>query len=231
MINKILEQGSKSIGRFEKVLRMSRNVWVPRGILISEGFIFCALCDLYDVDIILESGVYNAGSTLIWAKYFKKEIKSWDVTIRNDAKDRVRDYPRVELIQGDGRFGIREYLNRHPFKKVGIFLDGPKGVDAVNWAKRFMGYSNVKFATFHDCHKLSYGKENITRIEAEKYQGTQFYSDLEPFVKKYAYLDKEIIGKKDEEQGIYWQPYKISDDKGVHRCLGSYGMTIGGYCR
>lgn len=227
MISKILNQCEKSITRFEKVFHTYDNVWVPRSILFSEGFLFCAICDLCDVGVILESGIYNAGSTFIWAKYFKKGVKAWDVHIRSEAIDRLKGYRKVELTRGDGRFGIKEFLNKNEYRNVGIFLDGPKGIEAVNWAKRFINDINVKFVGIHDCHRISYGKTNQTRIEMEKYQGLQFYSDYQPFIDEYSYLDKNIIGKRDEEQKISWYPYKIIDDRKVDRSLGSYGMTMG----
>jgi hypothetical protein len=225
MTNEILDQCEKSIDKFKSILPIK---WTERGILISEGFLFCSMCDFYNVDYILESGTYNGFSTEIFAKFFpNKQIITIDVNIRKEAKERLDKYDNVIAIKGDGRFSIKNLIQINSNWKIGIFIDGPKGVDAVNWANRFINYSNVKFVGVHDCHRISYGNSNLTRFELEKYRGLQFYSDYQPFIDLYSYLDKDIQLKRDEEQGIYWIPYNIIDDRGIDRSLGSYGPTIG----
>ena len=61
---------SACIGKFEK--RVMPNTKISRGILNSEGFAFCALAEELGVDLIVESGVCNGGSTTILGKYFSK---------------------------------------------------------------------------------------------------------------------------------------------------------------
>jgi hypothetical protein len=225
MTDEILDQCEKSIDKFKNILPIK---WTERGILISEGLLFCSMCDLYNIDYILESGTYNGFSTEIFAKYFpSKQIITIDVNTKEEAKKRLDEYDNVMMVKGDGRFSIKNIIQKNPKWKIGIFIDGPKGIDAVNWGKRFMNYQNVRFVGIHDCHRISYGEVNQTRIQMERYKGLQFYSDYKLFVDNYMYLDKDIIGKKDEEQGIAWYPYKISDDRKIDRSLGSYGMTMG----
>ena len=65
-------QCNESIEAFRKLTPIK---WPPRRILPSEGFLLCALCDLYGVDTFIESGVYDGRSTTIWAAWRDSSLK------------------------------------------------------------------------------------------------------------------------------------------------------------
>jgi len=94
-------------------------------------------------------------------------------------------------------------------------------------AKKLIVQDNVKFVAVHDCHKMSFGLVNCTRIALEKYDGDKFFSDAPSFVEKYNYLDKPDRGKLDEGQHIRWYPGRLDVEGKDTRHLGSYGPTVG----
>ena len=226
---KIVMQCEISIDKFKK--RVLPITWTARSILLSEGFAFCAICDLLNIDMILESGIYNGRSTLIWAKYFGNEklIKATDIKIRKEAKIRLKDY-NIELIEGDSRNIFPELLMKYRDKRIGIFIDGPKGNYAVKLAKKCLIFDNVAFVGIHDMHKTNI--DGITplreRVAMDNLKNMKFYTDELWFVKRYSGIDKEE-GNPDEEQKLIWQPYEyLNTDTGkIERKLGSYGPTIG----
>lgn len=223
----ILEkQCCESIKRFQgRVLPIA---WAPRGILLSEGFAFCAVADLFNVDMILESGVWNGRSTEVWAKYFLPEINvtAIDTELRNEAIENLTPY-NINLIKGDSSVLLHKYIKTFHQKRIGIFIDGPKGLPAIELAKNCLASPNVLFVGIHDVCKVSFGKKNVTRIEMEKWSKARFFTDEDWFVNTYAWLD-EGESQRDNEQGATWKPYELMVDPGMpERKLGSYGPTIG----
>jgi len=222
----IQQQCRRSISRFKK--RVLPIIWTPRGILLSEGFAFCAVADLFNLDVILESGVWNGRSTEIWAKYFLPEINitAIDIKLQKEAIKRLAPYS-VNLIEGDSHTLLCDCIRTFHQKRIGVFIDGPKGPAAIELGKTCLTFSNVAFVGIHDVHKLSYGKKNETRIKIEKWPKVQFFSDEDWFVETYAGLD-EGESQRDDEQRITWKPYELVVDPGMSRReLGSYGPTIG----
>jgi len=206
--------------------------WYERSILLSEGLLVCAMADLMDVDIFIESGVYEGKSTEIWGRYFAHRripVFATDVVLRKGVRERLSYLPDVTLYEVDGSVLIKnivtEEVNRD--KRIGVFIDGPKGEIAANLAEELIGYSNVKFVAVHDCHKMSFGEQNYPRIALEKHTGDKFFSDNELFVDTYSYLDRDSIGKLDEGQHARWYPGEIRIEDEKTRVLGSYGPTVG----
>jgi len=220
------EQYRKSITRFqEKTLPIT---WAPRGILLSEGFAFCAAADLFNVDAVIESGVWDGHSTEIWAKYFLPEINitAIDIEIRKEALKHLAPY-NIDLVKKDSGKVLPNYIRTLHQKKIGIFIDGPKGHEAIGLGKACLEFPNVAFVGIHDVHKLSFGRINATRIEMDKWGRAQFFTDEDWFVETYAWLD-EGESQRDNEQRLTWVLYELITDPGLpKRKLGSYGPTIG----
>ena len=212
------EQCEKSIERFKAILPIP---WRPRSILLSEAFAVCAMCDLYGVDSLVESGIYEGRSTMIWGNYLSKVV-AFDLTIRPGVSERIPAC-NVSLVEGDSRKLLPAYLAVASCK-VGIFLDGPKGEDAIMLGRQFLEV--VQFVAVHDMHKMSFGKLNDSRLLAER-EGFQFFTDAEWFVEQYKFLD-EGESQYDEEQDLTWIPGELLTGEGKpRRELGSYGPTIG----
>ncbi len=237
------EQCKRSIERFKARVFLS-TPWTPRSILMSEGFAFCAVSDLLGVDVVLESGICNGRSTQMWANYFPSDTPIIAIE-RNNFKGvavrRVKSYKNVKLARGDGPAVILSLVPKFSGKKIGIFLDGPKDVPAINFAKKVLPLPNVVLVGIHDMSvtkgrfdrdqpELNRRKGELYhppgRIEFDKWELGQFLTDEKWFVEEYSWLDKNESGF-DAKQKMYWTPYVYVGTGGVHRELNSYGPTVG----
>lgn len=216
--------------------RMSGITWAPAGILTSEGFALCAIAKLLSIDILIESGVYHARSTQIWAECLPNvTIHAIDTKIRPQAKKRLAPYKNTHLRGGDGRKVVLDIVKNNPNKSIGIFLDGPKGKPAISIAQQAFQYPNVYFAGIHDMHQLGRngGKpgqertDSTSRIAFDAWKHVKFTTDEQWFIDKYKYLDAEDRAY-DRIQDIRWTPHQYVNKHGKpKRKLGSYGPTIG----
>lgn len=198
--------------------------WVPRGILMSEGFAVCAIADYTKVDLIIESGIFNGKSTVIWSKYFSKinvPVIAVDLVVREKAKENLKSFisnNQLTVLTGNGITLLPELIKQNSDKKIGLFIDGPKSYEAVDLAKVcFSLGNNVIFSAFHDSNKASTTRDYLDKWNAEK-----FYTDDDDFVAKYSFLDADE-SHYDIEQNLQWTPYKILPDRSMG---GSYGMTM-----
>jgi len=216
----IEEQLEKSLPKFLKT--GNKIPWQERGILVSEAFAFCGVGDLFDIDIVLESGIWLGRSTEIFAIYFvPKQVIAIDVTLKKATVERLEKYDNLTLIQGDGPSHIKSILEDPKIQRAGIFIDGPKEERAIRLAEESLAISKVLFVALHDTHKSKIKR----RLQALGYP--LFFTDEEWFLNKYKHLD-EKESQWDEEQGLKWIPrHIISRDGKPIRALESYGMTIG----
>jgi len=220
--DRIRGQFEKSIIRYREIL--SRIEWVPRGILLSEGFAFCAVADLFEINTIIESGIFNGRSTQIWAEYFPKDITilAIDQSLKGATIERLREYKNVWLIQDDSRKALKDQISLLSNKKIAIFIDGPKGYRAVDLARACLESENVIFVGVHDVPKSEKARQIM-----EKWDVSLFFTDEDWFIEAYKWLDRNEsnwnLGKERK-----WIPYKIIYDYGKSTLeLGSYGPTIG----
>lgn len=202
--------------------------YLSRGILASEGFAFCGLSDYLDIDMIIESGVYNGLSTFIWAKYFKDiQIISIDKEIRDVAVNNLKSFNNIELCNGSSVKLLPLLIKNNADKKIAVFIDGPKGAKAIKLGRQCFEYPNVKLVGVHDVNKLCGGRMNPTRIFAGGVKEISFYTDDSKFVDDFKYMDipENYIGRGNEAE--YWEPYQFIDKAtGEPRFIGSYGPTI-----
>jgi len=243
-IKKILQkQCCMSIDKF-KTKVWNTTPWFERSILMSEGFAFCAISDLFNIEVILESGVYNGRSTQMWANYFSSDtliIAVEKAQLLKSTFKRLEPYKNVKIFRGDGPIIISDFISKFPNKKIGIFLDGPKDTAALNFAKKAFLQLNVFVVAIHDmsvtkgrfnidCPELN-GKKgelyySLGRIEFDKWELGQFLTDEEWFVNEYSWLDKDE-SNFDAKQRFHWTPYTIIGTGKPNRELGSYGPTVG----
>ena len=235
------EQCCESISCFEKKV-LDLTPWSERGILMSEGFAFCAMSDLLGIDVVLESGVYNGRSTHMWANYFSPSVPIIAIdrdNFRETIVNRLKPYGNVKLTRGDGLTVISNLIPKFLDKRIGIFLDGPKDILALNFAKKVLSLSNVVLVAIHDMSvtKGRFQKDNSLgkkgeffypqgRIEFDKWEFGQFLTDEEWFVKEYSWLDKDESGF-DTKQRLHWEPYVVVGSGRPDRELNSYGYTVG----
>jgi len=241
-IKRILQkQFCVSIDRFKEGV-LNSTPWAPRSILMSEGFAFCAVSDMLGVDVVLESGVYNGRSTQIWANYFPSGVPIIAIDRRNFREttiNRLKSYKNVELTKGDGPNVISDLIPKFSDKKISIFMDGPKDIPALDFAKKVLPLPNVVLVAIHDMsvtigrfeknHPFGRKRELYfpqSRIEFDKWELGQFLTDEEWFVKGYSWLDKDE-SQFDSKQKLRWTPYVIIGTDRPDRELNSYGPTVG----
>jgi len=212
-------QLEKSLPKFLE--RGNKVGWQERSILLSEAFAFCAMGDLFDIDVILESGIWLGRSTEIWARYFyPKRVTAIDCSLKKEVEDRLAEYDNLTLLQGEGPDLIPKLLEKPETQRVAVFIDGPKSHRAVMLAAKCLTYSKVFFVAVHDMQSSS-AKQMVRSLGYPV-----FFTDAEWFLKKYSKIDRGE-SRWDEKQRLKWIPYHIvSKVKNVYKRLESYGMTI-----
>ena len=188
---------------------------LSRGILNSEGFAFCSISDHYGVDLIIESGVCNGGSTTILCKYFNDiPIVSIDSELKTEAVVRTSIFHNVTLINGDSHEMIPQILDAFKDSTIAVLIDGPKSINAITLGKKCFDHSHVKVIGIHDLFKSLYGKIKQDRVMFDKLDiPNRFITDNPEFVSTFKYLDGD-------DTGGYHPKYFTKE-------IGGYGPTIG----
>ena len=210
------------ISRFTE--RVLPNQKLSKGILNSEGFAFCALADYYNISLILESGVANGGSTIIWCKYFPSDcwvkICGFDISLPEAALSLSNKYTNLQLVEVDSTKIFRILLHCTPQERVAIFIDGPKGERAVDLAKYCYQFPQVKMISIHDMYRAHYGQPLAGRLALQQWIDKEnlqsFYTDKPWFYEAYGNMDVDNDGQP-------LQPHS----KYVCEEYGGYGPTVG----
>ena len=239
MISKsdILFQATKSIPKFiEKVNPLSSDFEITnRGVWSSEIFALCVMCGLFDVDDYIESGLYKGQSISNVRKYKSIPCYGFDLKIKDNIKTRLKYFFDHGLFfEQDSFIEIPELLKDDlDQEKNGIFIDGPKGWDALKLAEKVIGNNNVKFIGIHDSYLPV--DMNDTHYKFRKHLEDNFNTwstDDTDFVRKYSYLDNarwlEYL-EEDQLGGILpYNKIKFLHDGSKYdgRLLKSYGPTI-----
>ena len=198
------------------VQRVMPNEKISRGIINSESFAFCAIANHLNIDLVIESGICNAGSTVIWAKYFlnMEPIIAIDVDIKQEAVDRLEPHNNVIIVHGNASVEMPSLIKKMPNARIALFIDGPKNARAVQLAKRCFEFPQVQLIGVHDMCKIFYGNQVCEgRKKMDEWSTeSKFYTDEPEFVSLYKTLDGE--------DGLESNP------KYVHDGIG-YGPTVG----
>lgn len=211
---------------FEKTIKHFEHRVMPyerlaKGILNSEAFAFLAFCELFNIDMIIESGICNGTSTEIWAKYYRNYpnviIHAIDKKILPETRERLSRYA-LHLIEGNSLQETPKLVTEFPFRRIAIFIDGPKQDTAINLGIIHLNTKQVCLIGVHDLHKSTYSKLTGARAYFDKMANnrTSFTTDTPWFVEKYGYLDNDR-GK----------PYIGLSPKYCCEKYGGYGPTVG----
>lgn len=160
-------------------------------VLFSEAFAFSSFCNLHQVDLILESGIYKGVSTEIWS-LFAKDVEAVDIFIPPEAESRLQQRSNVHVHTGDGRRLLPELLSQRKGRKAAIFIDGPKGELAIHLALSLRKLPGVAFVAMHDMEPY---RSELTRL------GAFFFSDEAWFQEAYGHLDEPFRKRPDLEAG------------------------------
>ncbi len=130
---------------------------------------FLTLVLLYDVDEIIESGVYKGYSTKVlnsFGKKFKINVTSFEFYNTQFLKKLDKDF---RVIIEDSYLGIPKLLSTFRQKKnIAILIDGPKRSPALSFSYFLCNnFNNIKFCYLDDIGLLRYRKNlpNLLKIK------------------------------------------------------------------
>ncbi len=201
------------------IKKMDKIVWKKKGIFFTEAIAFCSFCKLFDVNLILESGVRNGDSTEMWLNYFGNDFKICSVDefkFEEDlkkTKDRLSKYHNLDFIKGDGCKMIPKLSNQHNNHNIGILLDGPKGYLAMKIAEDcFKQGDHVKFVAIHDMGDGAVrlgSKDKKAIIDLRKWNNCIFNTDSQWYRDKYKQIDNLLGGTNNKDWEFYKKKYPI----------------------
>jgi hypothetical protein len=180
------------------------------GIFYAEAYAFLCFCKLYDVDIIIESGMARGNSTELFLKLFCGDVYTFEHSKKDyheDVESRLNKYKNLKgIIYEDSRLGIEKIVKANNDKKIAIFIDGPKDVEAVTLLKNCFKNKNVIFGGIHDiCNPVTKMRENYDFMKYFE-KNHILSTDEESFRSLYKYMD-DII---EDENGAW-----VYNKKGV----------------
>lgn len=149
-------------------------------ILFSDGLCICALCEMFDVDVLIEAGTGCGGSTEMFGRYFQPgslrivsidlaytalstRVRQW-LRLRDRyvfttrwaqavASERLAQFSHVQLKHGNAVRLMPAMVRRltRSGLRVGLFIDGPKQSAQRDLAHRCLELSPlVRFAALDD---------------------------------------------------------------------------------
>ena len=160
------------------------------GILPSEANAVLQLCRMLGVVKIIESGRWKGFSTELFASHLDPQfdVLSLDYTYQDfyrSVEKRLAKFPRLTLLYGDA-FKLLPYIIYRLDRPAALFMDGPKGPDAVELIRQCFKFSgHLKLAFLHDSYKGS-----DARAAAEKTFKHVWFTDDEKYCEKFSYLDE-----------------------------------------
>ena len=126
------------------------------GIFSSEARALVDMAQHFDIDMLIESGTANGVSTEIISRLLPNvKIHTIDFdgayNLFEKTKDRLHKCCKnVILHKDDAKKLIPALLSREKKKRIGIFIDGPKGKTAKEMAQKYIQMPNVFFVGIHD---------------------------------------------------------------------------------
>lgn len=159
-----------------------------KGIFNSEMLMVIAIAKQLNIKEIWESGKARGQSTHILAECLSdSNIHSVEILKDTDddivAKKRLENYRNVELIYGNSSIILPEKIKDK--KDVLVIIDGPKGVAAINLAKKMLENKKVKAVFLHDYHKGS----PLREVVENTFKDHTFFTDDEEYVQAFKFLD------------------------------------------
>lgn len=210
----LIEIVSKYTPEYRK--KTGENPYQERGVLPSEALLICSIIKDSGIKNLYESGRARGYSTKIFGDFFRddKYLKITSIDIDRNSNDSkysekiLKEYKNINLIYGDSTKMLSE-IN----KKSVVFIDGPKGDEAIILACDLIKNKNIKYIFIHDLHKDTFHR-NLT----ENIFNNVFFTDNLEYVKNFRNID-DNAWKSMEKNGE--KPY-VRKNKNIN----SYGSTL-----
>jgi len=202
----------------------------PRSPWLSEIFALYWMFNRFDADEWIESGSYHGETAIKLRLLSDKPVTTieYNPDFAEVAKGKLKDIDGIKLLVGDSNVLIHSLIGD---KNYGVFIDGPKGMDAALLSIALIGCSKVSFVAVHDMYKSSPGLAVPGRAAIQEFctftEGLSFWATDDPlYAPTCKLLDSNPQMYHPEDGRGGWQPFqKIMGDRTVMR-MNSYGPTV-----
>lgn len=134
----------------------------PGSMYPSEVYSFIYLLNKNKIDLVIESGRQYGYSTYFIGKYCNlNNIKFYSIDLNIDKKivflsKKTLSKIKIEYVDGNFFFVIKEILYTNKYKKIALLVDGPKGLFTFCYCYSLLiNYKNLKFVFFDNFLKHS----------------------------------------------------------------------------
>jgi hypothetical protein len=200
---------------FQSILHSE--TYQPRGIFNSEALLLATVIKELDVKHIIESGRARGHSTNLLAKFFDDgELQITSIDFDKTSVDAqyseqyLSQYKNLTLLYGDSN----QLITKNIRGDCVVFIDGPKGDEAIQLAANLLDDKRVKAVAVHDLHKNTWHR-NICEAVFSHY----FFSDDVDYVERFKHLDDNC-----------WEVLEGTGEKPYQRYgkpIASYASTLG----
>lgn len=190
-LNDILSVAADTKDGFQSILG-DCGPWRAKGVFFSEMLFLIAVSKKLGIKRLIESGRAAGYSTEILARYYKNTDTVIDsIEYLKDTPDaaiaekRLADVanPNVHLHYGDSFEVMPRVLTDAP---TAIFIDGPKGYDAIKLASDMLKHDAVKAVFIHDIY-WEYGE--LRKFLEKTWSGYISGSDDPAYVEQFKSID------------------------------------------
>jgi len=176
-----------------KFISLTKDInYFQYGIFYTEAYLFCCVCDLLGVDLILESGTANGQSTEVFGTYLNKDIISIDFDKfyhqHQNTSQRLNEYENIKLVKGDSHKELPKLAEQNKDKKIAVFIDGPKWQEARDLGQSLTKkYKNILCVGYYDLENA-----RVIRMLSNNPNKIFDSQDIEFINKDYWYLNDKI---------------------------------------
>lgn len=191
------------------------------GVVPSESLALMSAAMAAKVDVMIESGTAHGQNAEVMARFLQdKPVKIYSIdTCELYGKERceltskrLENFTNINFVfPGDATKELPKILKEHQGKKIGVFIDGPKGMMAADLCRNVVKASvDVKFCAIHDVSPTSgEPKAYVKRLKTWERQVLLSYED--EWHNRWKGLDAKAI--KAKPTGL---EMKVKDTEGFH---------------
>ena len=188
------------------------------------------------VDVMVEGGTYLGQSASVFASILHRLVDTVEISpeIADRARARLHGLDNVTVHVGDGMTLVRSLVQMHcqMSRRVGVFLDGPKGTSALVLVQSLMEDSALhmlRFIAVHDTYASRPERPNPIRNAlaelADFTRGWTRWTTDDPAWHDVHALDNDLYAQHRGDSPHGWMPY-AQYVHGERFASSSYGPTV-----